>query len=425
MKSQRWCWRFAALAFLEVAIAPLAARAQSSLDEASGVLGVCTASPSAALARSERLRGQAAIAAAAVLPNPALIGTHQRALSGAQDIETVIGLSVPVGIGGRRFVLQRAARARDEQAGWQARGTLLDAALEFREAYVSAIADRARVQVATLQQSALEQLSAKIQGLTRGGEAAGYDLLRETTQSKLHARRLELFRARAVRSRLLLAAWTGEEVSLPDVSLRALAGGDRASAPDPSPRQQPHIESLEAAARASDLEVGAARRRWIPDLEVFAGYRETEVASATGRGLSLGLTVPLTLFDHGQAESARAHAEASVARARAGTLRREQQAAIKASLAALGILEASLGESEQLVADSTEVQLRAERLYGLGEASITELLEAYRSAEAAHLDLVTLAEEAARARLALMRSLGTLFEAKLDRACGATLGTSP
>src|SRR5688572_25732038 len=80
-----------------------AAWAQAPVDEAAAVRQVCAASPGAAAARALRLRGESAITAAAVLPNPELIAEHDRILTGEDDHETTVGLAVSLGIGGRRF----------------------------------------------------------------------------------------------------------------------------------------------------------------------------------------------------------------------------------------------------------------------------------------------------------------------------------
>jgi outer membrane protein TolC len=394
------------------------ARAAEPLEETAGIVFVCTAGPRAALAHAERLRGRAEVEAAGVLPNPSLVVTHQRALSGATDTETVVGLSVQIGIGGRRFILKDAARARRDHAQLDAGTTLFESALAFRQAYVAAVADQARVRVAVEQQAAFGKLSDIIRGLAKGGEAAGYDLLRQEIQAKLHRRSLESLRAKAARSRALLTAWTGHEVTLPAVPLLALAGGSRARARQVPSSQHPRVESLEAAARASALEARAARRRWVPDLELFAGYRATGLVTETGHGVSLGVTMPLTFFDHGQGEAVRAEAEEAYLKAAASMVRRQQRAELKASLAELELLEASVVDAEQLVEGATRVQARAEQLYTAGEGSITELLEAFRSAEEAQFALIGLGEEIAMARLSLMRSLGSLLDPTLDQHCG-------
>ncbi|MGK4006834.1 TolC family protein [Sorangium sp. So ce1036] len=113
------------------------------LDEGAAARRVCAEGPAAAAARAERLRGEAAVTAAGVLPNPSLSIQHQRTLSGPAERETVVGLSVPLGLGGQRFLLQDAARALREQALSEAHATRFDAVLERAVAEAAALESQA------------------------------------------------------------------------------------------------------------------------------------------------------------------------------------------------------------------------------------------------------------------------------------------
>lgn len=403
--------------------APARALGAAPVDELTGARRVCAAGPDAALARAQRMRGEAAVKAAGVLPNPSLVVQHQRALRGPKEEETTVGLSIPLGLGGRRFLLQDAAQARRAQALADAHATLFEAALAFREAYAAAALDEARVAVLTARQQALDALADTIRALQKGGEAAGYDLLRQETQARLHRRLLQSMKAKAEASRALLEVWLGEEVTVAAADLSALAGGRKApmgSAKEATPQAEPpRVQSLLAASRASELEAQAARRRWVPDVELFAGYRAlTGADSATGHGLSVSVTVPLTFFDHGQGEAAQAEAERAVAASTAGSLRREILSRAKAAEVRLKVLEASVAESERAVEDAAALEGKAGQLFKAGEASMTELLEAFRAVEDAALARIDALEEIITARLALMRARGTQLDATLDKECG-------
>ncbi|MEJ7732866.1 MAG: TolC family protein [Polyangiaceae bacterium] len=397
------------------ALAPYAALAADTIDEREATRRVCASGPDEAAARAQRLRAEAEATAAAVLPNPSLVIQHQQTLSGPTERETVIGLSAPLGIGGRRFLLQDAAAARRLQALADARATTFQAALAFREAFAVASLDAARVEIMAAQQAALEALTAAMRGLTRGGEAAGYDLLRQETQARLHLGALQSARGRAASSRALLRAWTGTEVKL--ATGAGIAGAPSALEASPPRRVAPELESLEAGARAGALEARAARRRWVPDLELFAGYRAVAAGSESGHGISLGVTLPLTFFDHGQGEAARAEADQQLAAAGAARVRRGNQALLGAARARIVLLQQSTRDADQAAADAGTLRDQAGALYRAGEATVIEVLDAYRVAEEAQLARVDLAEETAMARLAAMRASGTLFDAPLDRAC--------
>lgn len=410
-------------ALLLLLVAP-AARAQGNLDESTGVETVCSAGPGAALARATRLRGAASVAAASVLPNPELAVEHDQILTGDGGHETTVGVGVPIVINGRRTLLRDAASARTRAARAEAEETLFEQSLGFREAYSRAVVQRERSQVLGDQQRELESLAETIQALSKGGEVAGYDLMRQRNRARVHRRQLESAQASEAAAVRMLEAWTGQAAAGVQGSLTELAGGSALLARARSTRAavHPKVRSLRAHARAAALEAKAARRRSVPDLGLFVGYRTVTTsaggASETGHGFRLGLSVPLPLFDYGQADAARAGAEESIAIAAADQVTREQSARSRAALDRLERLERGVPDMELAVREASELGVKARRLYAAGELSITDLLDAYRSAEEARLARVDLAEEIAEARLSLMRASGTQFDARLDAVCG-------
>ena len=81
-----------------------------------------------------------------------------------------------------------------------------------------------------------------------------------------------------------------------------------------------------------------------------------------------------------------------------------------------------------MAADRSDAQAllgQAQRLYAAGEASITEMLEAFRAAEEAQLMELDRIFEIALTRLLVMRARGTMFDQSLDRACLRPEPTKP
>lgn len=409
----RWLMMCSVLMLLGVCTT---ARAAPTIDESAGVRRVCTASPAASAARAERLAGEAAVITAGVLPNPQASVQHQRAFVGPAEPETIVGVSVPLGLGGRRWLLQDAASARRDQAQATAHATLLEAALDFREAYVTAVLDEARIAVLDAQQREIDGLGTTIAGLSKRGESTAYAQKRHETQASLHRRQLASMKARAAASRAILSAWLGEDVEPAKPSLADLAGGKREA--DGATATHPRVASLDAAARASASEVRAANRNWIPDVTVFAGYRSITLANETARGISASVSIPITIFDHGQGDAALAEANRARAQAAADGLRREQSARVKAAAKSLALLEASVGDIDRAAKEAASLGANAVKLYAAGEATIVEVFDAFRATEEAQLAAIDLSEEIARARLARMRAAGTQFDVALDEACG-------
>jgi outer membrane protein, heavy metal efflux system len=420
----RFLWsRGSALLVLFVSAISTRTRAAPPLDEVEATRQVCTVGSSVGVARAQRLRGKAEVTAAGVLPNPSLVAEHQRSLSGPAESETIVGLSLPLGVGGRRFLLQDAAQERQRQGEAGARVTLFDSAIAFREAYARAAVEQARAELLAERQTLLDDLSQTIQRLAQGGEVAGYDLRRQQAQAAIHRSTVTSSKARAFAARAALDAWTGGSFSV-SVDPRLLVKADLARRGSGLPKSSRVVE-LEADARASAMEARAAARKWVPDVEVFAGYRRLRTELETGHGVSLGLTVPVTFFDHGQGDSARADAAYDLALASAARLRREQGAELGAAEVLLAGLKEALVNADGAAVQAAEVEAKARQLYAAGEASITELLEAFRSTEDAQLGRLAIVEEIAGARLRAMRATGSLFDAGLDSACGGGKGGAP
>jgi cobalt-zinc-cadmium efflux system outer membrane protein len=360
-----------------------------------------------------------------VLSNPEVFVEHDRILGSVGTHETTVGLGVSLGLGGRWFLVKDAAKERLSAARSEAAASSFHEALSFREAFTTAVIDRARADALEEQQRDLDSLVEAIQGLTRGGEAAGYDLLRQKNQSQLHRRLSRSAQARAAASQRLLEFWNGSPVTLPTVSLESLGGGKEilllASNGAATPGDLANVRALAATARAAGLEARAARRRAVPDLGLVFGYRNVTAVAAgqgeVGHGIRIGITLPLTFFDHGQGEAARAEAERRVAETTARRLERESSARAEAALERLRLLEEGSGELAETEASASVLRNKAKQLYVAGELGITELLVAYQTAAQARLERIGAAEEAAQARLALMAARGTQFDAALDRAC--------
>lgn len=393
------------------------AGAAPPLTEEEGTRQVCSGGADARLARALLRQGMAEVTAAGVLPNPSLSVQHQQAASGPEERETIIGLSVPFGVSGRRGLAQQAAAARRDRALADGSAALFESALTFREAYSVAVQEQARAKILSEQQAALEASSVTIEGLAKSGEAAGYDLLRQRLQARLHHSEVEAAQARALASRANLEVWIDGPIELPDVDLGALASGKPVLPPAARELVSPSVQSLLAASEGHALEARAARRRWVPDPEVFVGYRVVEGTDDTAHGISLSLTVPLTFFDRGQGEAARADAEQGVADASAAQLDRRQRVEASSARARLDQLSRGLADLAQARSDARELFAQAQRLYAAGEATITEMLEAFSVTEQASLAELDRVFEITLTRLLLMRASGTMFDESLDRAC--------
>ncbi|HEY6562583.1 MAG TPA: TolC family protein [Polyangiaceae bacterium] len=339
-------------------------------------------------------------------------------MSGPVDRETIVGLQVPLVISGRGQVLERAADQRAREARFRSDDVLLEAALQFRELHARAMLAEARRVILHKQQIALDALTAAGDALARGGESARYDVARQQMETDSHRRELASAAAEARALAAELEGWLDAPYDL-HLDVQELTRSQQ-PLPDRSGAHHPRLLALDAAARASELEERAARRRAVPEPEISGGYRRLQTDQAVAHGMQLNLSIPLTLFDNGSREAARFAAEALTERAVLASERRRITARSRAARARVNTLEAELRKTQNR--DGTDaIRDGARRLYAAGEMSIGDLLAAFQAAESAELSQLDLRAQAAFARIELMGTLGTQLDAELDRACSGAV----
>lgn len=404
-------------AFIAVA-SPAPAQAQDAVrpnDEAALIQRYCAAGPARAQAQSALARGRAAVTSASVLPNPSVSLEHNRSLTGPEDSETIVGLGFPLGIGGRRFLLEEAAEERLTERSAHADAILLEGALSLREALVRAVAEQRRLELLKTHVASLEALGATIRSLQKGGESSQRDLLRHELELGLQRSKLSLQSSAAVSARALLRAYlAADDTELSGLELDALA----ASASPEKPATHPELRSLAAATRASEVEADAANRRWVPDLDLFFGYRQvTALQTDVGHGFTLRIAMPLTFLDFGQGDAAIADSDAASVRAEQAALESRMQAEREAADAALAELEPASPQANDAQVGIAKLLEQTQQLYLADEASMAELLDVTSLSQDSAQASVDQAERRALIRISRMRAIGSLFDPELDRAC--------
>jgi cobalt-zinc-cadmium efflux system outer membrane protein len=393
-----------------------AAQARPGLGEIEATKRFCETGPDAAVARGEALLAASVVAAANMLPNPTLSSSHNRSVTAGGDHETVIGIEIPLGIGGRRWLLQDAAAARQAQARLAISHGRVMSALSFRRSFVQASLARVRLDLLEAQQKTYRSLVDKLDKLQDGGDSARLDRDRLRVEAALSAANTAQHRRELSAQQAWLEVVVDAPVALGQ-HVDRLAGGAAVARAGPD-KINPRVAALREAARASEIEAAAARRRWVPDIELFAGYRAVGGGEVeTGHGVSLGVSLPLTFFNHGQAEAKRAEAQASIASARATRAQRLSRATTQAARTRLAAIARSSPELDKAVALAKKTERGAERLYLAGESRLLDVLQATRSRHALELAKLDLAVAEADALLSLTRARGRFAERVLDAAC--------
>ncbi|QRK12816.1 TolC family protein [Archangium violaceum] len=385
--------------------APLAL---ASLPDEDGLAALLWAhSPGFATARARIASARADLVRAGQLPNPELdlswntlpVGpTNPPGLDRLRDVPNYqVGLSQLIELG-KRGPRQDSARAA-------LAATALDVLADLRERTYELLESAAEVATSEVRLAELETLAADAARLTelqrarqRQGDTAGLDVdravLEETQlQGQLAEEHSRLSNALLTCSRLSGLACTpfgGREAAAAFLASRL----SRAPGPSSVP-QRPDLRALEAQQRSAQAALTLARRRWLPDPTVRAGYVHDRFVESGNQKNSffVGLSFPLPLFERGQADALAASAQAEAAeqaRSRLGAQAERDEQSLTTQLEAVAARrERVRNQTLPLAADLVQ---RLEAAVKAGGASLQDLLFARRTygqvlMDAAELDL--------------------------------------
>lgn len=250
----------------------------------------------------------------------------------------------------------------------------------------------------------IERLGRGLEGL-RAREARG-------DVSVYHRRRvereIELAQARYAAARSELAeAWAGLERWISWDQRPQLVGDLRPAPPSDqaAPSGRPELARLRHLGLALDAEAEAWGAPLWRDWTVGAGYRYAEVGESTGHGVLLSLSLPITLWNTDEPRVRRLRSQRLAVRSeltlRAARASREVEAARQRLVESLSALDA-LSPPEEDAALSRLAQVA----FDAGEASLTELLDAFESETNLQLARLDLLWAARRAAIELDRSRG-------------------
>lgn len=308
--------------------APLAQDEPLTLDRALELAGATAPHLQAVSAGVRAAEAQRRVAG--LRPNPSVsveienfVGTG--AYSGLNSGETTIGMSLPVELGGKRTARIGVAEAQTRRARLDVAVARADLVLRVTQAFNAAAAAERRAGIARDQAGIAQEGLRVAQVRVKAGRA-----------SPLEEQRAQVSRANAENA-LGRAERTAD---LARANLSLLVGRapgridplwlDRISAGPREPRQVEGTLAL-AAAEADVAIAGAqvrlARSQRVQDVTVSAGARRLEATNDTAA--VLGVSIPLPLFNGGQAgvDAARAQQDQAEALGRAARIEAEQTTA--------------------------------------------------------------------------------------------------
>jgi cobalt-zinc-cadmium efflux system outer membrane protein len=165
--------------------------------------------------------------------------------------------------------------------------------------------------------------------------------------------------------------------------------------------QLPELAALKHEVESSEFAIRAADRRPIPEPEIVAGAKSSNVGGGdVGSVFSVHVVVPL--FDQAKPENALAHARRAQSEARLAAA----QSILRAEVAALRAIVVERRQAADSYRASTphganQLERIAQVSYDAGERGILELVDAYRNTGASRLRQVALDAAARHAEIEL------------------------
>ena len=379
----------------------LTVKEMSALTEREAVVGALSR-PAWMEAETGRIAvAESVVTETGMMPNPVFAVSRDRlGMVGGDITERSVQISQTFDISGRRSLRVDAASKRLNSEKLDSRVRRLNSIAEVRRAFAETL-HRTQIQSALgLWLIRIESASKVTAQLARAGEVSGYDRRRIEREAQTTRARLSVAQADAARSREALAALTGKK---PDEVMHLFGN----LLPDTTPaldvlqarlRQRPDLESLLAQTEAFEREYQAAQRGWVPDLTVGIGQKTLEEPTRRGSGAIVGVSFTIPLFDRNQATQQRSFAKAQIVRAEHVLALSKADIELRSAWRLADELRnAVLAYRHEVSSDSQNLSGIAEAAYRSGEASLLELLDAYRT----ELDFsITELDLALRARLA-------------------------
>lgn len=361
--------------------------------------------------RSEGAVAEAEVATASVYPNPTVsysvygrVQGQSEAINGTQHqvwVEQPILLGQD---GHRRDAARGAAAARRAEV----EASVFGVTIEARRRFLALLAAQENVRLLEATRADLGRVSDLVHGRADAGAQSAYDVARVELEVAQHDARIASARADVSERSAALAAWLGLAgwspvargafpVEAPVLTLERL-----------SPMALSRSAALLAARRrvaATGLDVRRAEReRWpIPTVGLGA-YVTTDGGSTSLYG---SVSLPVPLWDTGNAQVRRARAAGEAAEAAAQSIEAELRARLEGALQAHDARRVALERHQQsAMAGLARLREMAEASYRGGATRVFELLDAFRTQLAVQEQRNALIEALEQARIEVDAAAG-------------------
>lgn len=320
---------------------------------------------------------------------------------GTQSAETTTGFAIPIELGGKRPARIAVADAQTRRARVEAAIVAADLRLLVTESYIAAVAAESRVEIAQMEADfaavGFRAASARVTaGAASPIEQQRADVLRINADVALD---------RAKRDAEIARVNLGRLIGRPVIGLLDRSWFQRVDAFGPAvPIRAEGTLALAAAEADLDIasaQVNLARSQRVPDITLSAGARRLSASNDTAA--VFGISVPLPLFNNGNAalDQATAQESASEARRRAALVDTERAIAAAQAEVANAAASARAAGGPGLAAAFEAARIAAIG-YANGKFGQLDLIEAQRTlaqTRSAYVDAL-IAYHSAQARLA-------------------------
>ncbi len=362
------------------ALASLAAPAQTVITEQDFVFVLDESHPAVVAVAEDAALARAALIDVRAFDNPVVGITREQPGSSIRQTDLTLSWQLPHANRALRVeVAERELEAAEARLEHALRGIRLEARASYA-AWAIAAETRERL---TLQRERIDALVARERLRADRGESSGLELHRLTLAASSLRAEEALAAADESNARGQARAWNP---ALPDDARPALP-----PLPEfpPGGEGHPLIRAAEADVEAAEATHDAAAR-YLRSPELMAGWQRQEAGNESLAGPLFGVYWQVPLFRRNQVEKAGARAQLEAARGRLEQTRREIEAQQRAGLDSYQALAAGVREIETHSATTEQMLRGAEASFLLGETSLTDLLETWRSAievERARLEL--------------------------------------
>ena len=379
-----------------------------------------------AAVRLEIDRARARMRQAGLRPNPTLDfeQSNGKYTGSSGESETIIGVALPLEVGGQRRRRIELARAELEAVEAEVADRERRLAAEVRSVYVEALAALRELEITENLNNLDLQTTRFIQARVNEGETAPIELnLVRAEVDRLRSRRA-LVEGRLKASLLRLKNLAGMSAAEPlrlreDLSKPVLPAppASLAAAIDIALRHRPDLKLARLNEEVAQAGLSLARANSTPDVTAFSrytlnrsSYEDTPVGVRSDRDklLTFGVSIGIPVFNRNQGTKAEFAAAISQAERRREFLETVVRSEVESAFVRYQAAQAAVATYEQGVIARSNDNIRVVRAaYELGQFSITDLLNEQRRLVDSQRDFTETLSEQYRALADLQAALGT------------------